>query len=122
MTLEPKCRHWRPDLKMWWVDEYWIRTAVGIAERHYDTVHFRKRAKQNSKKQQSRTKQESGYRRRTTTNNKNAWEQLWLHPGAPQEVIKAAYRAMARLNHPDLGGDNEIMQQINAAYERLKKD
>jgi len=44
---------------------------------------------------------------------------LWLLPGAPPEVIKAAYRALALMNHPDRGGDTATMQTINDAYRRL---
>lgn len=32
------------------------------------------------------------------------------------ESIKAKYRTLARQYHPDLGGDTDIMQQVNAAY------
>ncbi len=44
---------------------------------------------------------------------------LWLLPGAPAELIKQAYRVLAKLNHPDHGGDTEAMQRINDAYRRL---
>ncbi len=44
---------------------------------------------------------------------------LWLLPGAPPEVIKAAYRALALMNHPDHGGDTAAMQRINAAFKLL---
>mgnify|MGYP001554708393 CR=1 FL=1 len=37
------------------------------------------------------------------------------------EEIKAKYRTLARENHPDLGGDTETMQRINAAYEAALK-
>ncbi len=44
---------------------------------------------------------------------------LHLLPSAPPEVVKAAYRALAVLNHPDKGGDTEAMQRLNDAYRRL---
>jgi curved DNA-binding protein CbpA len=34
-------------------------------------------------------------------------------------VVKAAYKALAVLNHPDKGGETEVMQRINDAYRRL---
>lgn len=46
---------------------------------------------------------------------------LGLLPGAPLALVKAAYRALATLHHPDVGGDTERMKQINAAYERLRE-
>ena len=48
-----------------------------------------------------------------------AWGALYLMPGAPPEVVKAAYRALAQLYHPDKGGDTARMQEINAAMEEL---
>jgi len=54
---------------------------------------------------------------------------LGVHPGASGAVIKAAWRRLARLHHPDLtGSDPEAaraatrqMAQINAAYEVLRE-
>lgn len=44
---------------------------------------------------------------------------LHLLPSAPPELVKAAYKTLARLNHPDTGGDTTAMQQINAAAATL---
>jgi hypothetical protein len=41
---------------------------------------------------------------------------LYLLPSAPVEVVRAAYRALATIHHPDHGGDAERMKIINAAY------
>ncbi len=46
----------------------------------------------------------------------DAWSELWLKPGAPREVIDAAYRTLARLYHPDAGGSEEAMTRLNRAY------
>lgn len=51
---------------------------------------------------------------------RNPHEQLWatlgLVPGAPVEVVKAAYKALALKWHPDVGGDHNKMSEINRAY------
>lgn len=44
---------------------------------------------------------------------------LFVCQNAPPEVLQAAYRALAKLNHPDAGGDHARMQAINTAYEHL---
>ncbi len=44
---------------------------------------------------------------------------LHLLPSAPAELVKAAYRTLAQIHHPDRGGDTEAMQRINDAYRRL---
>jgi len=45
---------------------------------------------------------------------------LWLLPGAPPELVRAAFKCLATLHHPDKpGGDTEAMQRINDAYRRF---
>ena len=51
--------------------------------------------------------------------NIDPYATLYLLPTAPAAVIKAAYKALAVLNHPDKGGDTEAMQRINAAFKLL---
>lgn len=58
-------------------------------------------------------------RPRSTPPRADAYAALFLLPTAPKAVVKAAYRALAQLNHPDLGGDTSAMQRINAAYKQL---
>jgi hypothetical protein len=45
---------------------------------------------------------------------------LGVNPSAEEQVIKAAYKAMAKLFHPDVaGGSNEKMAEINEAYKQI---
>lgn len=48
---------------------------------------------------------------------------LGVDPGAEEQVVKAAYKAKAKLFHPDPpgGGSNRKMAEINQAYERILK-
>lgn len=47
---------------------------------------------------------------------------LGVIPGANHVVIRAAYRALAGLYHPDKsGGSTEKMQQLNKAFDAVKK-
>ena len=48
-----------------------------------------------------------------------AYSTLFVTPNAPPEVIQAAYRALAKLYHPDFGGDPSRMVELNKAYDEL---
>lgn len=57
---------------------------------------------------------------------KNPYEVLGVRPGASQDEIKKAYRAMVKKYHPDNYTDHplaelakEKMQEINDAYDKL---
>lgn len=49
------------------------------------------------------------------------YDVLMLRPGAPPELVKAAYRILAQLHHPDRGGDHEAMVALNRAFAALGK-
>jgi hypothetical protein len=42
---------------------------------------------------------------------------LFIAVDAPLEVVKAAYLALAKVYHPDRGGSEEAMRELNLAYE-----
>ncbi len=46
---------------------------------------------------------------------------LGVSAGASPEDISAAYRRLAREHHPDVGGSDERMQEINVAYRELRR-
>jgi len=50
---------------------------------------------------------------------KQHYKTLHLTEDATQEQIKAAYRAFSKANHPDKGGDPDMMSKINEAYSVL---
>jgi curved DNA-binding protein CbpA len=45
---------------------------------------------------------------------------LHLLPSAPPELIDAASGTLARLHHPDVGGDPETMRTLNDARDALR--
>jgi len=47
---------------------------------------------------------------------------LQVVPDAEPEVIQAAYRALARKHHPDVGGSELQMAMLNAAWETLRNE
>jgi DnaJ-class molecular chaperone len=55
--------------------------------------------------------------RKSGMNLKCAYDILCLDYPCSADDIKSAYRRMARVHHPDLGGDEEAMKDVNVAYE-----
>ena len=50
----------------------------------------------------------------------NAYKTLGILESASLEEIKAAYRLLAKKNHPDTGGTKEKILEINAAWDILR--
>ncbi len=46
---------------------------------------------------------------------------LGISPSSTWAEIEKAYRAKAKLHHPDLGGDEDAMRTLNEAYNQLKR-
>ena len=53
------------------------------------------------------------------TNRRNLYRLLHVQPDAPAEVIRAAYRALIAVRHPDVGGDGYEAGLLNDAYAVL---
>lgn len=48
---------------------------------------------------------------------RSCWDILGLRPGAPNDEIEKAYRSKARSAHPDTGGSDAAMAELNRARE-----
>ncbi len=44
-----------------------------------------------------------------------------LSPSAKWDEVERAYRAKAKIHHPDRGGDEDAMRALNEAYNYLKQ-
>ena len=50
---------------------------------------------------------------------KDYYKVLGVSPGSSAEVVKAAYRALMKINHPDVGGNTQRAIEIEEAYRHL---
>ena len=50
------------------------------------------------------------------------YEILQIEKTATQDQIKQSYKRLAKIHHPDRGGDKEMFQKIQMAYETLSDD
>jgi DnaJ-class molecular chaperone len=46
---------------------------------------------------------------------------LHLLPSAPPELVAAAFRCLAKLHHPDVGGDAAAMRRLTDAHAALSR-
>ena len=97
-------RQWDENLKMWRLAAGFVGCALEIAGRYFEPA----------------DDGDTGANGRgSPVQASEPWATLWLLPGAPPQVVKAAYRALARIHHPDVGGCTERMKAINGAFETI---
>ncbi|MBA7500738.1 hypothetical protein ES704_03498 [subsurface metagenome] len=60
--------------------------------------------------------------KKTKGKTDDAYKILGLRPDAPEEVVRAAYRARAMKAHPDRGGSSKEMAKVNKAYQQIIKE
>ncbi len=110
-TIDPLWRRWEPSTKSW------------IISNNDEALGWLAWAKQNYEAQikhgEPNARKESAPPRKAENYPQTAHAALHLTPDAPPELVKAAYRCLATLHHPDKGGDTATMQAINAAYRQL---
>lgn len=105
------CRAFDPKTKVWTVREPFLMAAVALIYDAYPDVVIDDVARAQS------SWQSSGKRSAHTDPDYSA---LHLLPTAPLPLVDAAYKCLARLHHPDAGGDTSAMQQLNAARDAIR--
>jgi hypothetical protein len=106
--VRPMDRAWRPSTKSWCVDasaEFEMGEWLALCTAEFHAEVTRTYARRQERQTRATPKVEA-----------DPFAALYLLPSAPVEVVRAAYRALAIIHHPDHGGDAERMRAINAAY------
>jgi hypothetical protein len=118
-------RMWEGNEKRWYVFESFVKQVIDLAQEYWpdiDTDYYHEPAYGSGRgSQNQRQDTNQGQQATWTSNGSTDHDALYVKPNAPKEVITAAYKALAKLYHPDTGGDATRMQTVNMAYERLKK-
>lgn len=50
------------------------------------------------------------------------WDVLGVNRDASKDTVQAAYRRLAKQNHPDVGGDKDQFIRVQTAWERARKE
>ncbi len=117
-------RQWDANTKEWVIDLREYKTALQIIRRFYgkDAVFEQnKPPEQRKSRPRQRTKLPPSFIGVATDKD---YAVLHLLPSAPPELVKAAYRTLSKLYHPDssrLPDADERMKNLNRAYEAIKK-
>lgn len=98
-------RTYVPETKTWLFESAYAARAIHLLTERFPDAHI---------------ENAPGPRLATDSDHESEYLTLFVIPAAPPEVVKAAYRALSKLYHPDKGGDVTAMQRINDAYERLE--
>ena len=117
-------RRWDGNSKRWEVHVAKLAVVILFAKSHFDHVDYRSlpqdlQIKIVAEMQGKQTAQETLRGHNRALLRPDPYLELHLQPTAPWEVVKAAYRALALLHHPDHGGNAEDFRRIQEAYEEL---
>jgi hypothetical protein len=111
LRIPAHARTWDPGWKIWTVSPEWRRTAIDLMVEAFGFEHV-----QIVDQEPQRDPEPT-----SSLRSDPAFMVLHLRESAPPELIQAAYKTLARLAHPDTGGDTLAMQRINRAYDDLKE-
>jgi hypothetical protein len=95
-TCPPSFRQWDRDRKVWRIHRFYLYDVLGTFA-DYDYI----------------IRDDSGL------GEEPDYAALYVTPDAPDAVVHAAYRALAKILHPDVGGDAQAFVRVQAAYDAI---
>lgn len=146
-TVPHYARTWQADRKIWIVSEEWRVPVVDLLKQFFSVVDIeaeaqeRKRREEEAAREREQARQQREQAQEEEREEARQWGREWeqqqrqqrqenaagphatLHllRTAPPELVKAAFHCLAKLYHPDRGGDLAKMQALNSAYEKLQR-
>lgn len=122
-------RKFDQDKKRWFVHIKKLPQVVAMGQRYFDHVDYSalpmdiqsELVQTLNDRYRGRGNTGTGVRFDQISARANPYDVLYVRHDAPWPVIKAAYRALATMFHPDKGGSAEDFRAIQAAYDTLEK-
>jgi hypothetical protein len=123
--IRPDCRTYNPRLKQWRVSSEAAFSLQRWSAYCRNTLHAQAEWIDDGEMYEDEYADSYSHkapprRPRGVESEHEAYQVLHLLPSAPAPLIKAAYRELAKIKHPDHGGDDEEMKRINSAFDVLK--
>jgi hypothetical protein len=113
-------RSYNPATKQWFIDEGATYSLQRWEVYCHNVLHAETQWADKPYEARERTYTPPPRKPRGVESEHEAYQVLHLLPSAPAPLIKAAYRELAKIKHPDHGGDDEEMKRINSAFDVLK--
>jgi hypothetical protein len=113
-AIPARSRTYDPTSRAWTIWEPYAQEAVRLAHLHFSS----------GTRSTSGTRSKSRSRRPAAPvplDVERAYRVLHLRADAPDGLIDAAYRYLAKSAHPDRGGSDAAMQRLNSAVELLRQ-
>jgi len=110
-------RKYDPEEQVWLVHWHWLPQVVGWARLHYDHVDYSALPTEWQLRAAGASLRDGPLELATGT--QSPYAALYVTEDAPDEVVQAAYRALAKKHHPDVGGDADSFRRIREAFEEI---
>lgn len=126
-VVDWKMRKWDPDHKVWIVRSAIFNRVHELLDDHYpyEDLYVSPDAQKEIQKgyKQSVDYFQDGYLPPgiSAGGSTGPYATLFVADNAPDCVVTAAHKALARMHHPDVGGDRDAMAAVNAAMDEIKK-
>ena len=99
----PRDRRWDPDEQIWFFTDRSIELVCSLLKEFYGDFRW------------VRTQARAA----VPDTVADSYAVLHLLPSAPESLVTAAYRILAKITHPDAGGNTAAMQRINKAKAEI---
>lgn len=112
-------RRWVPEEKVWLIKAAAYEKVDKLLRKHFPKMEFRISDKA-VRLVKRRYKERVVLPAPKEPKSWGPYRELYVNDDAPQQVVIAAYKALARMYHPDLGGSTEAMTRVNRAFESIR--